>query len=116
QATLATGDFQSAADQFAAFTTTYPGGPMSADAHFMRGQAYENLGEISNAARAYLKSFSGAPDGPRAAEALYKLGASLGTLGQQNEACVTLGEVGVRYPASDMVLEAQSSMRNLGCS
>lgn len=116
QAALATGDFRSAAEQFAAFTTTYPGGPMSADAHFLRGQAHENMGEMANAARAYLESFSGTPDGPRAPEALYKLGASLGALGQQNEACVTLGEVGIRYPASDMVLEAQSSMRNLGCS
>lgn len=116
QAALATGDFQSAAAQFAAFTATYPGGPMSADAHFLRGQAHENLGETANAARAYLESFSGTPDGPRAPEALYKLGTSLGALGQQSEACVTLGEVGLRYPASDMVLEAQSSMRNLGCS
>ena len=116
QAAFATGDFQGAAAQFAAFTATYPGGPMSADAHFMRGQAHENIGEMANAARAYLESFSGTPDGPRAPEALYKLGASLGALGQQSEACVTLGEVGARYPASDMVLEAQSSMRNLGCS
>lgn len=116
QAALATGDFRGAADQFAAFTTTYPGGPMSADAHFLRGQAFENLGEMSNAARAYLDSFSGAPDGPKAPEALYKLGTSLGALGQQNESCVTLGEVEIRYPNSDMVLEAQSSMRNQGCS
>lgn len=116
QAALATGDFRSAAEQFATFTATYPGGPMSADAHFLRGQSHESLGEMADAARAYLESFSGAPDGPRAPEALYKLGTSLGALGQQNEACVTLGEVGIRYPSSDMVLEAQSSMRNLGCS
>jgi len=116
QAALATGDFRGAAEQFATFTTTYPGGPMSADAHFMRGQAHENLGEMADAARAYLDSFSGAPDGPRAPEALYKLGTSLGALGQQNEACVTLSEVAIRYPNSEMVLEAQSSMRNLGCS
>lgn len=116
QAALATGDFRGAADQFAAFTETYPGGPMSADAHFLRGQAYENMGEMADAARAYLESFSGTPDGARAPEALYKLGTSLGALGQQNEACVTLGEVGARFPSSDMVLEAQSAMRNLGCS
>ena len=116
QEALASGDFRSAAEQFATFTQTYPGGPMSADAHFMRGQAYENLGEMANAARAYLESFSGTPDGPKAPEALYKLGTSLGALGQQSEACVTLSEVGSRFPNSDMVLEAQSSMRNLGCS
>ena len=82
----------------------------------MRGQSFENMGEMANAARAYLDSFSGTPDGPKAPEALYKLGTSLGALGQQSEACVTLGEVGSRFPSSDMVLEAQSSMRNLGCN
>ena len=116
QEALASGDFRSAADQFATFTQTYPGGPMSADAHFLRGQAYENLGEMANAARAYLESFSGTPDGPKAPKALYKLGTSLGALGQQNEACVTLGEVGIRFPQSDSVLDAQSAMHNLGCS
>ena len=116
QEALASGDFRSAAEQFATFTETYPGGPMSADAHFLRGQAFENMGEMANAARAYLDSFSGTPDGPKAPEALYKLGTSLGALGQKNEACVTLGEVGIRYPASDIVLQSQSAMRNLGCS
>ncbi len=116
QEALATGDFRSAAEQFATFTQTYPGGPMNADAHFMRGQSFENMGEMANAARAYLDSFSGTPDGPKAPEALYKLGTSLGALGQQSEACVTLGEVGSRFPRWDMVLEAQSSMSNLGCN
>ena len=116
QEALASGDFRGAAEQFATFTQTYPGGPMSAEAHFLRGQAFENLGEMANAARAYLESFSGAPDGPKAPEALYKLGTSLGSLGQQSEACVTLSEVESRFPGSEMVLQAQSSMRNLGCS
>lgn len=113
---LDSGDFRSAAEQFAAFTQTYPGGPLSAEAHFLRGQAHEGLGEMSDAARAYLESFSGAPDGQRAPEALTKLGTALGTLGQTNEACVTLGEVETRFPTSAMVAQAQASMRNLGCN
>ena len=116
QEALASGDFRSAATQFATFTTTYPGGPLTADAHFLRGQAFENLGEMSEAARAYLESFSGTPNGARAPEALYKLGTSLGSLGQSNEACVTLSEVETRFPGSPAVLLAKSSMRNLECS
>ena len=116
QEALASGDFRGAAEQFATFTEAYPGGALSAEAHFLRGQAYENLGEMSNAARAYLDSFSGAPDGPKAPEALYKLGTSLGALGQQKEACVTLGEVGIRFPQSEIVPQAQASMNALGCS
>jgi len=115
QDALAAGDFRSAADQFAAFSEAYPGGPLSADAHFLRGEAYEGLDDPANAARAFLKSFSGAPDGARAPHALYKLGVSLGKLGQTNEACVTLAEVEARFAQSPAVLLANSAMQNLGC-
>ncbi len=116
QEALASGDFRSAATQFATFTQTYPGGPLSADAHFMRGQAFEGMGEMADAARAYLESYSGAPNGAKAPQALYKLGTSLGALGQKSEACVILEQVEAHFPGSETVLDAQSSMRDLGCN
>ena len=112
---LATGDFRTAADLFTAFTTTYTGGPLSAEAQFLRGEALAQLGETSNAARAYLEAFSSKPDGLRAGEALLKLGQSLGTLGQTPEACVTLTEVGTRFPGSIEATNAQIAMQGLGC-
>lgn len=115
QEALASGDFRSAADQFAAFVQTYPGGPLSAEALYLRGEALESLGDVSGAARAYLDSFSGDPDGTVAPDALFKLGVSLGGLGQTTDACVTLNEVLVRFPSAPAVLESQSAMRNLGC-
>ncbi len=110
------GSYAEASELFAAFTLTYPGGPLSADAHFLRGEAEAAQGNWSAAARAYLDSFSGAPDAPRAPESLTKLGTSLGQLGQTEEACLTLGEVELRYPGSAAVLDARSAMANLGCS
>ena len=115
QAALEAGDFRGAADQFTTFGTAYPGSPLSADALFGKGQALEAAGDISNAARAYLESFSAAPNGQTAPDALFKLGQSLGQLGQTPDACVTLAEVGTRFPGAPAVLEAQSVMRNLGC-
>lgn len=115
-AALEAGELRQAADRFQAFTQTYPGSPLSAEAHFKRGDAHEGLGEISAAARAYLESFSGDPNGARAPEALYKLGVSLGALGQTSEACVTLGEVGVRFPSAPITQNAQVTMQSLGCS
>ena len=112
---LASGDFRAAADLFAAFTTAYPGSPLSQEAQFQRGEALAQLGETSNAARAYLEAFSGKPDGPRAAESLLKLGQSLGTLGQTPEACVTLTEVGARFAGSVEATNAQIAMRGLAC-
>ncbi|MCC5974081.1 MAG: tol-pal system protein YbgF [Rubellimicrobium sp.] len=116
QEALAQGDFRSAADQFAAFVQTYPGGPLSAEALFLRGQALEAMGEISEAARAYLDSFSGDPGAVIAPDALVRLGMALGTLGQRSDACVTLNEVMVRYPSAAAVGIAREAMSSLGCS
>ncbi|WP_413875528.1 tol-pal system protein YbgF [Albidovulum sp.] len=112
---LDSSDFRGAADQFAAFTQSYPGGPLTGEANYLRGEALTQLGDTSNAARAYLEAFSGAPDGPRAPAALLKLGAALGLLGQSQEACVTLGEVGTRFPTAPEAVEATTAMRSLGC-
>ncbi|MDA8747243.1 tol-pal system protein YbgF [Litoreibacter sp.] len=113
---LASGDFRGAATQFATFTQSYPGSPLEADAHYLRGDALGSAGDPQGAARAYLESFSGSPDHPRAPSALYKLGLSLEALGQRNEACLMLSEVGNRYPASDQVGPANQSRASLGCS
>ena len=116
QEVLGTGDFRTAADLFKTFTETYSGGPLSADAYFLLGESLSQVGETANAARAYLESFSGTPNGPRAPEALFKLGQSLGTLGQVPEACVTLREVGVRFPGSAPAQQADTALRGLGCT
>jgi tol-pal system protein YbgF len=115
QEALAAGDFRGAADQLATFSTSYPGSPLAQDAELMRGKALDGLGETANAARAYLAAFSANPNGPSAAEALFKLGSALGTLGQAADACVTLREVGARFPGNPFDLEARSAMANLGC-
>lgn len=109
------GDFRRAADLFATFTQTYTGGPLTGEAHFRRGEALRQLGETADAARAYLDGFSGSPDGPFAADNLLRLGTSLGELGQRSEACVTLAEVGVRFPGHPATAEAAAQMRSLGC-
>jgi tol-pal system protein YbgF len=112
---LSAGNYQAAADQFAAFSQNYPGGPLAAEASLKRGKALAGLGNARDSARAYLESFSGDPTGPLAPEALFELGSALGVLEQKNEACVTLSEVGVRFPASPMVARAQSQKLAIGC-
>lgn len=110
------GQFQSAAALFETFNQTYPGGPLSVEADLRRGDALDGLGDTREAARAYLQAFRGYQTGPLAPEALYKLGAALGRLGSQTEACVTLGEVPVRFPGSTSVAPAMAEMASLGCS
>ncbi|MFC2966489.1 tol-pal system protein YbgF [Acidimangrovimonas pyrenivorans] len=115
KAALDAGKYQDAADQFASFTETYTAGPLTGQAHYYRGWALEQMGQTADAARAYLDSFSGSPDGVRAPDALTRLGINLGKLGQVQEACVTLGQVSVRYPDSSAVADADKARQNLGC-
>jgi len=112
---LGSGDFRAAADLFATYAQSYPGGPLIPEAHFLRGDALSQLGDTSGAARAYLDAFSAAPEGPIAPDALLKLGEGLGALGQVPEACVTLAEVGLRYPTSMAATQAGVAMQGLRC-
>jgi len=113
---LDSGEYAAAAEQFQTFTDTYTGGPLTSEAHFLRGEALAGLGNTSGAARAFLESFSGQPDGARAADALLRLGETLAELGQTSEACVTLGEVATRFPGAEQISRAEAKRQSLGCS
>jgi tol-pal system protein YbgF len=115
QEVLGSGDFRTAADLFATFAQSYPGGPLSQEAAFLRGEALVQVADTAGAARAYLDAFSGKPDGPFAAESLLKLGQALGDLGQVPDACVTLAEVPVRFPGTIHATNADLSRQGLGC-
>lgn len=109
------GDYAGAAGLFGSFTETYTAGPLNSQAHYWRGEALAATGDTEGAARAFLSSFSGAPSGEAAPQALFRLGQTLGELGQVQEACVALGEVGVRFPAAPAAAEAQAARAGLGC-
>jgi tol-pal system protein YbgF len=109
------GDLEAAVLGFQTFTETYPGGPLSGEAHFWRGEALNGLGNTSAAARAYLDSFSGDPNGVMAPDALLQLGLSLNRLGQVQESCVMLGEVTARFPTSAASVEAQAARGSMAC-
>ncbi|SMX40201.1 tetratricopeptide repeat protein [Maliponia aquimaris] len=115
QAALDQGDFASAQMLFGQFRETYPMGPLEPAALLGEGRALESLGDTREAARRYLSAYSGFPDSPVAPEALWRLGVTLAALGSVPEACVTLGEVGARYPQSDYVSRAEASWNEFGC-
>lgn len=115
KALLDAGDFLGAADLFKTYAQSYPGGPLVPQADVYRGDALTQTGDTSNAARAYLDGFSANQTGPLAGQALTKLGQALGKLGQGSEACVTLAEVGKRFPGSPDQAIAQAAMVAQGC-
>lgn len=115
QKALKDGEFSASAQLFAIFRETYPLGPLEAAALVGEGRALDGVGDTREAARRYLKAYSGYPDDRSAPEALWRLGVSLGALGSQPEACVTLAEVSGRYPTSDFTTNAEQSRADLGC-
>lgn len=115
QKALVNGDHAGAARRFQAFVEAYPGSPLTSQAHLLRGKALTELRDFTAAARAYLTAFSSDPQGDYAPEALFLLGQSLADLKQIQDACVTLAEVGVRFPTSASVEPALDAMERLGC-
>jgi tol-pal system protein YbgF len=109
------GDSAKAAALFGKFLTTYPGGPLSTEAQYRRGEALAATGDWRGAARSYLDAFSGAPKDPLAPRALLQLAVSLGHIGQTEEACLTLGEVDSHYPSSEVAGEVAAQRTALGC-
>ncbi|MDU8910418.1 tetratricopeptide repeat protein [Aestuariicoccus sp. MJ-SS9] len=115
QEALNDGDGARAAELFAAFRQTYPGGPLEAAALLGEGRGLEAAGDTREAARRYLDAYANYPEADAAPEALWRLGVALGALGKVPEACVTLAEVGARYAGDVAVTEAQDSMAALNC-
>lgn len=115
KAALDAENYAEAAALFETFRQSYPGGPLTARAGLLRGEALEGAGQVKEAARAYLDTFSTDKNGPEAAQSLYRLGVALGQLGQTEQACVTLSEVGNRFPGDEAATQAQAAMTNLGC-
>ena len=113
---LSSGNYADAAQRFAAFEQAYPGSPLAPLVSLSLGKAYDGLGNTKEAARAYLASFGADTSGPTAPEALTELGAALGRLGQTQQACVTLGEVELRFPQSEAVARSRTEMAALSCS
>ena len=100
---------------FATFLQTYPGGPLSTEAQYRRGEALAAQQDWRGAARSFLDAFSGAPQDPLAPRALYQLAVSLGELGQTDEACLTLTEVDSRYPGSEVAGDVAAERQALAC-
>ncbi|SEN11760.1 tol-pal system protein YbgF [Gemmobacter aquatilis] len=112
---LGQGDFRTAAEKFATFATSYPGSPLMQEALVLRGDALKQTGDTANAARSYLDAFSGQPEGSMAGDALMKLGRALADLQQVSEACITLQEVGTRFPGTAAATEAGTVLAGLAC-
>lgn len=112
---LGQGDFRRAAELFAAVAQNHAGGPLTAEALYLRGAALDSAGEPRAAAAAWLEGFAADPDGPRAGENLLGIARVIADQGDAMAACLYLAEIPARFPGSDHAAEADRRMAALQC-
>ena len=117
QKLLSEGDAGRALDGFERFLTDYPRSPLAASAQLGRGQALSSLGRHADAGRAYLEAFTQTEtsDAAVASAGLLGLGQSLAALNQTREACLTLEQIGARYPGTAAASKAGTVLKAQSC-
>lgn len=115
QEVLGQGDFRTAADLFAAVAQTYAGGPLTAQALYLRGAALDSAGELTEAGVAWLESFAADPNGPQAPDALLGLSRATAAVGTATDGCPYLYEIISRFPDTAQSAEAAKRIAQSSC-
>lgn len=113
---LGQGDFRRAADLFAAVAETHAGGPLTAEALFLRGAALDSAGDLSGAGIAWLESFAANPNGPQAPDSLLGLSRAMSAKGGPQEGCFYLQEILARFPDAPQAAEAEKRIADAQCA
>ena len=112
---LEKGDHVRAAQMFADVAQTHAGGPLTAEALFLRGQALQMAGQPRDAAAAWLEGFAADPDGPRAGESLLGIATVIEGQGDATAACLYLAEIPARFPGTPEAATAEQRVAELRC-
>ena len=113
---LNAGEFRRAADMFAEVAQKHAGGPLTAQAYYLRGTALDNIGQPRAAATAWLEGFTVDPDGSRAADSLLGIARVIEADGDPVAACLYLAEIPARFPGTAQSQEAEHRLSALDCS
>jgi len=104
-------NYVEAAEMLSRFSQTYPDSPLIAEAHLLRGKAFEAVEDYKASARAYLESYNTL----KSPDALQRLSNSLISLGQMETGCQMLSQVELLFPGTSQAAAAQSEMQRLQC-
>ncbi|WBU60329.1 tetratricopeptide repeat protein [Paracoccus albus] len=109
------GEWQKAIEELDHLTGSHAGGPLTAEALYLKGIALEANGQVEPAAEAWLTTFAAAPDGPRAAASLLALSRAMIALNTPADACPHLAELARRFPNSPEAADAASLSADSAC-
>lgn len=112
---LGQGDFRGAADLFATVAQAHAGGPLTAQALFLRGAALDSAGDLQGAGAAWLESFAADPNGDQAADALLGLSRAVARTSDPAAGCPFLFEIQARFPNAPQAAEAEKRLAATDC-
>ena len=111
------GNWADSENKFSNFIEKYPTSKLLANAFYWRAETKAEQENWIGAANDYLESFSISPSGEYSPKTLFGLGISLGAIGEREQACLTLDEVGMRFPDIGAVLsqDIEKAKKLLNC-
>ncbi|MCI4662569.1 MAG: tol-pal system protein YbgF [Neomegalonema sp.] len=115
--TLRNGNIEGAQAKFQSYVTAFPGSKQTGDAYYWLGETHYVRGRYDQAATSFLTSFRDHPKALRAPDSLLKLGITMAQLGKPQEACLTFGQLGKRFPdaSSSVKRRTQVEAQRAGC-
>ena len=111
------GELADSENKFSDFIQKYPNSSLLSNAFYWRAESKASQENWIGAANDYLESFSISPSGEYSPKTLFGLGVSLGAIGEKEQACLTLDEVGMRFPDIGAVLseDIEKAKKLLNC-
>ena len=109
------GEIEGARRQLESFLKVFPGSRYGQLAMDLLGRIHAREGDHKAATRHFLNAFTAGSRSDRAPEILYRLGAALDDLGETEAACLTLAEVGFKFPDAAAARDAMAKRREIRC-
>ncbi len=116
-ANLKSENYEQAQKGFDGFLSTHSDHVLAANAKYWLGETYYVRGDYKKSARVFAEGFQTYPDSVKAPDILLKLGLSLKGLGKEQDACVALGQVPVKFPSGngEILKRAEQERNALSC-
>lgn len=109
------GDTLIARDEVDAFLASFPTGPLTVEAFYLKGLIEDELGNPNEAIKGYLESYGLDPEGPLAGDSLLGLANALNVAGKVDPACLTLAEVTAKFRGTMVADIAATRIDTLNC-
>lgn len=109
--------YERAEAAFKSFLDRYSSDTLAGNAQYWLGETFYVRGNYQEAAKIFAQGFQKYPKSSKAPDNLLKLGLSLAQNGKTKEACLTLDQLGVRYPNAAAVIKqrAVDETKKLNC-